>query len=491
MKNWTFNSVKDLGNILVAGMGQTGIAAALWCMQHGGNVRLADSRNSPDGLQLIKNSPYINEPDILLGDNAFTLDAIDNIDTLVVSPGLSPVGGLLGPMVQAARDRGIDIVGETEIFARALADMSDQGYNPKVVAISGTNGKTTVTVMTHKLAEASGISSVVAGNISPSTLEALMLHIKNNTLPELWVLELSSFQLHTTSSLKLNACALLNIGQDHIDWHGSMHAYIEDKARILEMSNTIVFNRSDSIVKSMVEEVDSSKTLISFGNDSPCNGGDLGICTHDGMSWVCCHGKLIDESLNDLMPVEALKVRGSHNVLNAQAAIMLALESGANIAPVLHAIREYEGESHRTEYVRTVGGIDFINDSKGTNVDATVAAINGFDRPLILIAGGLAKGQDFTPLAKAASNGSVKHVVLIGVDANTLHSVLSKAGINCSFADDMFSAVAMAFDKAVSGDAVILSPACASMDMFDNYVHRGQSFVSAVREIALDHGEVA
>lgn len=510
MTSYSFPSVLRDGITLIVGLGETGVAAARWCLRHGASLRIADTREQPASLNDFTNAVDTAGVDFHLGADALRPEVLDGVHTLVVSPGLMPDTEPLRSLLQLARDRGIDVIGEIELFARALNDMREQGYEPGLLAITGTNGKTTVTAMTRLFVQASGYSAVAAGNIGPAALAALDAALEANELPQVWVIELSSFQLVTTRSLKATAAVVLNISPDHIDWHGSLEAYVQAKAKLLEQSRIRVINRDDSAVCGMVDDI-AAPDVRSFGSDVPVFDGDLGLENSQAMAWICAAQavqtddadvrgrgrKAVAEkteravaAVKHLMPADAMRVRGRHNVLNAQAAMALVRALGCGWAAMLHALRDYGGEPHRMEAIRSISGVEFINDSKGTNVGATVAALQGLDRPVVLIAGGLAKGQDFTALAHAAKK-QARSVVLLGQDAHTIASALDATGVEFSHAATMAQAVEQAFGLARPGDVVLLSPACASMDMFKNYVHRGQSFVDQVIELALDQGEVA
>lgn len=514
MTTWNFPSVDGAGIILILGLGETGVAAARWCAARGARLRVADTRTRPPGMQALLEHPATRDAEFRFGPDALAVDVLDGVATLVLSPGLSPLGEPVQSLVTTAMERGIEVVGEIELFARALNDLANQGYTPKVLAVTGTNGKTTVTAMTRQLAQASGFTVMAAGNIGPAALAALDTAIESDTLPDVWVLELSSFQLATTRSLNAHAATVLNVSQDHIDWHGSFPAYIDAKAALLKQAEIRIINRDDAVVRSMVSDVQAA-AIRSFGSDTPVLDGDLGLDGSQGMDWLCA-AVSGDDSMGDapaprrrssaavaaeaairapglptrLMPVDALRVRGRHNALNAQAAMILVRTLGAGWAAMLHALRDYCGEPHRMEFVRTVAGVDFINDSKGTNVGASVAALEGLRQQVILIAGGLAKGQDFAPLATAAAD-RVRAAILLGQDAAAVAAALDTTGVPLDIVASMEEAVTRAFKLARPGDAVLLSPACASMDMFQNYGHRGQCFVDAVTELALDQGEVA
>lgn len=512
MTSYSFPSVLRDGITLIVGLGETGVAAACWCLRNGASLRIADTREQPAGLQALDDMLADGTVDLHLGPDALTDTVLEGVHTLVLSPGLAPASEPVASLLQAAQERGIDVVGELELFARALNDMREQGYNPDVLAVSGTNGKTTVTAMTRLFAEASGYSAVAAGNISPAALAALEAALDAGELPQVWVIELSSFQLVTTRSLHATAAVLLNISPDHLDWHGSFDAYVQAKQRLLQQAQVRVINRDDPVVRGLIADIRASDVL-SFGSDVPAFDGDLGLEENQAMVWVCAaqsaaipaeeartrggrktqaaeNTERPAAALTRLMPADAMRVRGRHNVLNAQAAMILVRTLGCGWAAMLHALRDYGGEPHRMEAVRTIAGVEFVNDSKGTNVGATIAALEGLDRPAVLIAGGLAKGQDFTGLAQVAKK-QARSVVLMGQDAALIATAMEEAQVPCHRAQTLANAVKQAFGLARPGDIVLLSPACASMDMFKSYADRGQCFIDEVGELALDHGEVA
>ncbi|UYO94492.1 UDP-N-acetylmuramoyl-L-alanine--D-glutamate ligase [Pollutimonas sp. M17] len=509
MNTMSFPSVRVDGLTLILGLGETGVAAALWCARHGARLRVLDTRAEPGGLAGLRSELDPSSVDFRLGGDAFTEDALQDVHTIVLSPGLSPLQEPVLSFLALARARQVEVLGEIELFARALADMSGQGYTPKVLAVTGTNGKTTVTAMARQLVQACGLSARAAGNISPAALAALREALDTDQLPEVWVLELSSFQIEGTHTLVPDAAVVLNVTQDHLDWHGSMQAYAAAKARLLQCSRVAIINRDDPLVAAMVAAA-GSPAVRSFGRGGPELEGDLGLEGDNGMLWLTAadaadfdlpaptsRRKKNQEApqrpagrTTRLMPVDALRVRGLHNSLNALAALALVRSLGLGWANMLHALRDYAGEPHRTEYVRTVGGVDFVDDSKGTNVGATVAALDGMESPAILIAGGLGKGQDFTPMIRVVREHA-RAVVLIGRDAAAIEQALAPSGVPVRHAATMADAVRSGFDLAQPGDTVLLSPACASMDMFKNYGHRGRCFVEEVQELALDRGEVA
>jgi len=487
---------------LVLGLGESGLAMAHWLARAGARVRVADTRSEPARLAQLRAAAPAAE---FIG-GAFDTGLLDGVDFVAVSPGLAPERELaaIGP---AARERAVPLWGEIELFAQALAQLrAEQGYAPKVIAITGTNGKTTVTSMTGLLCRRAGLSTRVAGNISPAALDVLRECIEANDLPQAWVLELSSFQLHTTFSLQADAATVLNLTQDHLDWHGSMDAYALDKARIFGADTVRVLNRDDARVMGMA----SQAPAFTFGTGAPQAANSFGLVEERGVLWLAnaVAGEEIEKKrkkgeapepvdviVNRLMPADALKIRGLHNASNALAALALCRACDLPLAPLLHGLREYAGEPHRVELVASIDGVDYYDDSKGTNVGATVAALEGLgkafsgqDQQILLIAGGDGKGQDFSPLAGPVAR-HVRAVLLIGRDAPAVRAAIEPTGVPAFDLDALPKAVRRAAGLAKPGDSVLLSPACASMDMFTNYAHRAQVFVDAVREIALDRGQ--
>jgi len=487
---------------LVLGLGESGLAMAQWLHRCGASVRVADTRAEPQRLGALREA--VPGAEFIGGE--FTAALVEGVDFVAVSPGLAP-NKELAVVSLAAAGRDIPVWGEIELFAQALAALkAERGYAPKVIAITGTNGKTTVTSLTGLLCRRAGFETRVAGNISPAALDVLREAINEDKLPQAWVLELSSFQLHTTFSLNPDAATVLNITQDHLDWHGDMAAYAADKARIFGADTTRVLNRDDAIVMGMAAP---GVPQITFGTGEPQEAGSFGLVNERGVLWLsnavageASEKKLkkgevapaVETSVSRLMPADALKIRGLHNASNALAALALCRAAGLPLAPLLHGLREYAGEPHRVELVATIEGIDYYDDSKGTNVGATVAALLGLGKAftgegqqIVLIAGGDGKGQDFTPLAEPVSR-YVRAVLLIGKDAPAVKAAIEPSGVPCFDLDDLPQAVRRAAGLARAGDSVLLSPACASLDMFTNYAHRAQVFVDAVRDIALEKG---
>jgi len=352
-----------------------------------------------------------------------------------------------------------------------------------------------------------GKTVAVAGNIGPTLLDTLSSHLDADTLPEVWVLELSSFQLDGVSNFEPTAAVVLNVTQDHLDWHGSMQAYAQAKTRIFGQHGLMVLNRDDAAVMAMLPEPvrvklqrPQERAHTTFGTDMPKRPGDYGLEDVNGMVWLVraleadeTRKKRKDDEeelhIQRLMPADALRIRGRHNASNALAALALSAAAGCALGPILYGLREYRGEPHRVEPVGILNGVEFFDDSKGTNVGATVAALQGLgaDRKVVVILGGEGKGQDFGPLAAPVAR-YVRAVVLIGRDAPLIRAALERTGVALADAGSMSEAVAQANQRAHAGDAVLMSPACASFDMFDNYEHRARVFVAAVKELAMDAG---
>jgi UDP-N-acetylmuramoylalanine--D-glutamate ligase len=488
---------------LVLGLGESGLAMAQWLAHCGARVRVADTRAEPQRLEQLRQCV----PDAQFVGGRFDAALLEEIDFVALSPGLAPQREL-AQIAPLAKQRAIAMWGEIELFAQALAALKEQrGYAPKLIAITGTNGKTTVTRLTGLLCQRAGLSTRVAGNISPAALDVLRQDLEQDSLPDAWILELSSFQLHSTFSLQADAATVLNISQDHLDWHGDMQAYVADKARIFGANTVRVLNRDDALVASMS---DSTSAQLTFGADLPRQADCFGLHNERSVLWLCVAVpeeriekkrkkndpvELAPCTVSRLMPADALRIRGLHNATNALAALALCRAIGLPFAPLLHGLRDYQGEPHRVELVSAIDGVDYYDDSKGTNVGATVAALNGLGKAfgaasqkIVLIAGGDGKGQDFDPLAEPVAR-YVRAVVLIGRDGALLRQAMMPSGVDMIDCATLPEAVQRACALALPGDCVLLSPACASLDMFDNYAHRAQVFVDAVRELALAKGQ--
>ncbi len=493
-------------NVLVLGLGASGLAMARWCVRCGAQVTVADTREAPPQLALLQQEL----PQVRFVGGPFDASLVDGkgLHAVYRSPGLSPA--TFAPVFQAAQAIGLATGSELTLYAAALAYLRSQhGYAPCVLAITGTNGKTTVTSLTGQLVGRGGKTVAVAGNIGPTLLDTLAGHIDASTLPEAWVLELSSFQLDGVNGFEPTAATVLNITQDHLDWHGDINAYAAAKARIFGQTGLMVLNREDPEVMQMLPppvrvklQKPQQREHITFGADMPRRPGDFGIEIVSGMPWLV-RALEADETrkrsrseaeeelhIQRLMPADALRIRGRHNATNALAALALASAAGCPLAPMLYGLREYRGEPHRVEPVALVNGVEYFDDSKGTNVGATVAALTGLgaDRRIVLILGGEGKGQDFSPLATPVARYA-RAVVLIGRDALLIRSALSDTGVALIDAPDLPEAVALATRRAHSGDAVLMSPACASFDMFKDYEHRAHVFCDAVRTLAQDAGQ--
>jgi UDP-N-acetylmuramoylalanine--D-glutamate ligase len=613
--------------VLILGLGDSGLAMARWTARCGATVRVADTRAAPpQAAQLAQDVPAATL------HHGLDVSLLDGINLVLKSPGLAPNDAHVQPLLARADELGLPVRGELSLFASALADLkAERGYAPKVLAITGTNGKTTTTSLTAQLVERAGKRVGLAGNIGPTLLDTLaaaldaepqpsvvdpaefepeaepveeaaveadVSDVPDDTdvqpaseggsqwvnegegdeqaddlvddfgdaaptlpppldaepvaelavepaagdeaeaplvlappaprgpvfevLPEVWVLELSSFQLDGVSNFEPSAATVLNITQDHLDWHGSMPAYAEAKGRIFGKDAVMVINRDDDRVEALVpppQVIKSTikgrpgktvqRTVVRFGLDAPQAPGDFGLVHEGGLAWLVRamesdptvkrkKGEAEELIIQRLMPADALRIRGRHNAANALAALALATAIGLPLAPMLHGLREYRGEPHRVEHVATVGSVDAYDDSKGTNVGATVAALNGLGADiapskLVIILGGDGKGQDFAPLAAPVARFA-RAVALIGRDAPALdaalHAEVAAAGLPMQHHDSLEAATRWAYEQARAGDAVLLSPACASLDMFRNYAHRAQVFIDTVHAIAADRGEL-
>ncbi|MFG6463760.1 UDP-N-acetylmuramoyl-L-alanine--D-glutamate ligase [Roseateles sp. DXS20W] len=554
--------------VLVLGLGDSGLAMARWCARFGAQVTVWDSRAQPPQLAALGDTAQF-----ITGE--LTAEIVAGFNAVLKSPGLSPLDARL----KAVYEHGPAVRGELDLFADALAALKAQhGYAPAVLAITGTNGKTTTTCMTGLLVECAGRRVAIAGNIGPTLMDTLTDALAKEpdpdpapaltpqevvaaeiedvpvaeaaaaeeaapavlpdedtplpidpppprgpvfqTLPEVWVLELSSFQLDGVAGFEPTAGAILNLTQDHLDWHGDMASYGRAKARIfgrgMDSPTVIVSNRDDAEVEGLVPQPvfvkgtrgkpgrTVSRRVVRFGLNPPTAPGDFGLTEEGGLAWLVRARELDptikkrkgddDEplSIQRLMPADALRVRGRHNAANALAALALATAAGCELAPMLHGLREYRGEPHRVEPVGSIDGVEFYDDSKGTNVGATVAAISGLgaDRApakLVLILGGDGKGQDFSPLADGVQRHA-RAVALIGRDAPQIEAALAHTGVPQQHHDTLEAATAWCLAQAQSGDSVLLSPACASLDMFRNYAHRAEVFVATVQQLADDRG---
>jgi UDP-N-acetylmuramoylalanine--D-glutamate ligase len=559
-------------NVLVLGLGESGLAMARWCARHGAAVTVWDSRERPPQFEALR----ANVPHAVFTHAPLSDTAIAGVQLVLKSPGLAPHDARIARVLDAARATGVPVQGELDLFAQALADLKDErGYAPDVLAVTGTNGKTTTTALTALLVERAGRRVATAGNIGPTMLDTLAaaLDLEPDSadqlsliaedqpspqpspwegegaespspssegegwgegdgaiklapppptlpvfehLPEVWVLELSSFQLDGASDFEPTAAVVLNVTQDHLDWHGSMDAYAGAKSRIYGANAVMVINHDDALVEAMVPPPvmvkgargrpakPVSRKVARFGLDAPRHPGDFGLVVEGGIAWLVRALESDDTvkrrkddaeediHLQRLMPADALRIRGRHNAANALAALALATAIDCPLAPMLHGLREYAGEAHRVEFVGQVHDIEAFDDSKGTNVGATVAALLGLGADkeparLAVILGGDGKGQDFSPLAAPVMRHA-RAVALIGRDASAVEAALANSGVAMQRHDTLEAATRWCFHQARPGDAVLLSPACASLDMFRNYEHRAEVFVAEVQAIAAEAG---
>ena len=508
---------------LILGLGESGVAMVKWCLRNGAAVRLVDTRErasfSDRQLAWLAELEFAGLKDSHFGPLNDAL--LNEMDVIGISPGLSPLQEPTQSFLAKARKARIDVWSEIEFFARAIAAMSrmaqvrESNYASSVLAVTGTNGKTTTTALTGQLCERAGKKVAVAGNISPAALDKLMTCLNNadqlEDMPDIWVLELSSFQLVYTDSLNATAATVLNITQDHLDWHGDMSSYIQAKARIFGPETVCILNRDDPVVMNLLtDDQKTERTVVTFGSNSPDEQGAFGI-EHDlragGIDWLVWaevdedtepkpkrrrKSAAIEEDeplrLKRLIPADALRIRGRHNALNALAALALARAANLPMNVLLHGLRDYQGEPHRVQSIAVVNDVEYVDDSKGTNVGATVAALNGLGsnevgKRIWLIAGGDGKGQDFSPLREPALR-FVKGVFLIGKDGEKIEQALGD-GIPCTNSENLQAAVQAVAAQAISGDLVLLSPACASLDQFRDYKERAQVFASEVEELGM------
>lgn len=448
--------------VLVLGLGDSGLSMARWLHRKGAQVRVADSRKQPPhAAQLAKELPQVP-----LERGPFRDSSFSGIDMIAISPGVA----LRESRVSEALNAGVFVAGDVELFAQALKSFAEA----KVIAVTGSNGKSTVTSMAGAMCRAAGLNTVVAGNIGLPVLDALTQvetqMRQGKQAPDVFVLELSSFQLETTYSLDAGAATVLNLCQDHLDRYDSMDEYAAAKARIFSGHGVQVVNREDDFSRRLA---DPARTVLSFGLGTPGSNREWGMVVSGGEPWLA-QGEM------KLMPLKELPLAGLHNAANALAALALCRAIGMEYAPLLSALKKFAGMPHRVQKVAEIRGVAFYDDSKGTNVGATVAALTGMPQKVVLIAGGEGKGQDFFPL-KSAIAAHARALVLIGRDADNIAKAVAGCGVPLLRAATMEDAVILSFSKAQRGDAVLLSPACASFDMFRNYEHRAEVFVRAVQ----------
>ena len=448
--------------VLVLGLGETGLSALRWLATKGAVLSVADSRNNPPNVDDLARDM----PQVAIYTGKFKAHILLDAELIVISPGVA----LSEPAVQSAINHGIPVIGDVELFAQ------HRPKNTKVIGITGSNGKTTVTTLVGEICKAAGLNTIVAGNIGLPVLDALQMDV-----PDIYVLELSSFQLETTMNLHVDAATVLNVCEDHMDRYDTIADYAAAKARLLKHAKVAVLNRDDATILAM-----QSENTITFGLNAAPTVNDFGLI-QNGDSWLA-------SGQRKLCKTSELKIEGQHNVANALAAAALSSAVGIEKLAIVESLRAFKGLPHRVEWVANIDDVDYYDDSKGTNVGATCAAIagmtkndKGHNRPqkVVLIAGGDGKGQDFSPLA-AALQANGRAVVLIGRDAPLIETVLQATDIPRYQAVDLPEAVNIAKRLAQAGDAVLLSPACASFDMFKNYVHRAEVFVAAVKRLQVD-----
>lgn len=441
--------------VLVLGLGESGQAMARWCVCQGACVTVADTREQPAGLSAF----HEKLPGVPVLTGPQHTELLDGFDMVAVSPGLDPRQGL----VAEAYQRQLPVVGEVQLFVDALQDLQLR-EQCKIIAITGTNGKTTTTTLCEHIGQVAGLDAVAAGNISPAMLTVLCDRLEaGKALPSLWVLELSSFQLETVDQLGADAATILNVTEDHLDRYQDLAGYSAAKQRIYHGAGTVVANRDDAAT------LPAQGAYCSFGLNAPAQATEWGVADQQ-----LAQGEIA------WLPRTDLRLSGQHNVANALAAMALCAAVGIERSAIVKGIQSFNGLAHRVETVavRSADQVDFIDDSKGTNVGATVAALQGLQRKVVLIAGGDGKGQDFAPLREPIREFA-RAVVLIGRDAPAINDVLAESNIPRVPCDSLEEAVAVAGLLAQPEDAVLLSPACASLDMFRSYAHRAEVFLQA------------
>ncbi|NDB85050.1 MAG: UDP-N-acetylmuramoyl-L-alanine--D-glutamate ligase [Alphaproteobacteria bacterium] len=434
--------------VLVIGLGDTGQSVLHFLADKACVVTAIDTRSIVNGFEEIKK--IYKEVKFFIG-GSFDKNIIQDIDLIVISPGVS----LKETYVQEALNLGIPVVGDIEIFAQVKSASS------KVIGITGSNGKTTVTSLVGDLLKASKISTIVGGNIGIPILNTL-----NQPAPDVYVLELSSYQLETTHSLALDSAAILNISEDHMDRYDSIEEYAKAKCRIFNHAKKCILNRDDAYLKSKIKD-DS----ITFGTDLDEKNYSI---KKNGKQYV------------EIVSLDNIKLKGSHNIQNVMAALALCEPFNISASVIAKVLSEFKAPPHRVEYIDSISGVDFYNDSKGTNVGATIAAIQSMTKPILLIAGGDGKNQDFQPLL-SPSKGRVKNISLIGKDADIMRKIFSAESIPVTIEKNIEDAVIKSFGIAKTGDVILLSPACASTDMFKNYVERGNIFKECVMKLKEAH----
>lgn len=442
--------------VLVVGLGESGLAMAKWLYRQGAHVRVADSREAPPNLDALARVA----PDAEVIAGPFAVATFAGVDLVALSPGVPKAT----PAIAAV---DVPLISEIELFA---AGVREQAPGSKIVAITGSNGKTTTTALTAHLLNGAGVPAIACGNISPSALDALMDSQDAGNLPQVWVVELSSFQLETTHHLKAEAATVLNVSEDHLDrYEGSLANYAAAKSRVFQGKGAMILNRDDDW---SMANGRCGRKMLTFGLNAAPRDVDFGLI--DG---AICKGKI------PLVAVDALKLAGLHNAANAMAALALCDAIGVAPERLTEPLKSFDGLPHRVEQVAEVDGVVYVDDSKGTNVGATLAAIEGMGRKVAIVLGGEGKGQDFSPL-KSALQKHGRAVALIGRDAEMIGAAVEGCGLPTFMAGDMTEAVRFLAAQAKKGDCVLLSPACASLDMYRNYAQRAEAFITAVQELS-------
>ena len=441
---------------LVVGLGESGLAMAKWLHRQGASVRVADSREDPPNRAALAAFA----PDIEVTAGVFRPETFEGVEAIALSPGVPKDT----PEIAAAGEA--PIVSEVDLFADAIRVFAPES---KVLAITGSNGKTTTTALTAHLLNGAGREAVACGNISPSMLDALMVALDAGRLPQVWVLELSSFQLEITHRLAAHAATVLNVSEDHLDRYDSMSGYVQAKARVFRNPATLrVLNRDDDRSLGLGG---CGFDMVTFGLDPAPRAGHYGI-----------EREAIHFGKERLIGLDELPIKGLHNAANVMAALALCRAIGVDAREVLPALRTFAGLPHRVEPVAEINGVLYVDDSKGTNVGATLAAIEGMGRSVAIVLGGDGKGQDFAPLKDALKRHG-RAVALIGRDGSLIGDAIAGCGLPVESFARLEESVRWLAGQAQAGDCVLLSPACASLDMFRNYAHRAEVFIETVRAL--------
>ncbi len=435
---------------MIVGLGKTGLSCARYLSAQGIAVAVTDSREQPPELATLR----AELPDVAVFTGGFDEQVFASADELIVSPGVS----LKHPLLVQALEQGKKIIGDVELFA--------QHASAPVIVITGSNGKSTVTSLVGIMAREAGKDVRIGGNIGKPVLELI-----EESEPDCYVLELSSFQLEYTHSLNAQVATVLNISADHMDRYAGLQEYIGAKRRVFRGNGVMVLNRDDAEVMAMAEPL---RKIITFGLDR-AQANQYGVCEHQHEQWLCRGDK-------PLMNCNELLIPGTHNIANALAALAIGEAAGFTQSAMLTALKGFQGLPHRTQFVAESQGVRWYNDSKGTNVGATCAALAGMHGKVVLIAGGEGKGADFSELVPVIED-KARAVVLLGKDADMMAKIL-EGHAEIEFASNMEDAVITAKRLVSAGDTVLLSPACASFDMFENYQQRGEIFMQMVRRFA-------